>query len=99
MSPTLEILTFAVRSLGLEVGSSSLDAATKERLSDKLAEYTEMIYQTRETTEELQIKMELTIDAVLAQTNYSSNDLDRLQQKSDLLKEKHRSTGWSITFL
>ncbi len=55
MSPHPEVLTLAVRSLGLKVDSSSLDTEVKERLSTEPVEYVKMIEQTRETTEELQI--------------------------------------------
>ncbi len=55
MSPHPEVLTLAVRSLGLKVDSSSLDTEVKERLSSEPVEYVKMIEQTRETTEELQI--------------------------------------------
>lgn len=68
-------VTFAVRSPDIEVGFFSPNATVKERLCGKLARCREMIDQIIKTTEELQIKMESVIDAVLAQINYSSNDL------------------------
>ncbi|KAL9103361.1 MAG: hypothetical protein Q9163_001573 [Psora crenata] len=81
-----------VRSLRYRVEESSLEAKVKERLRVYFTKHINLNHEARRSTSRLLAVLGHTIESVLIQTMFTSNDLDRLRKDKEMLEEKYKKS-------